>query len=184
MILLSFLVQLMVVLTPMTSLAVSTENTLNEPMNKIQTYMSKQEVVIITDSYHIGDLKGNNVGIDAIVLYKPGMKTKVPGIRMSLGKAVKTEQVYYSYLDLDQIEGLSSAISSMIKLVKEKLSVGETRKDVVYSCKGGFEVALQKSASKTLFFLREKYVTVATEPENLILFKELLAKAQSVLNTK
>ena len=115
MILLSFLVQLMVVLTPMTSLAVSTENTLNEPMNKIQTYMSKQEVVIITDSYHIGDLKGDNVGIDAIVLYKPGMKTKVPGIRMSLGKAVKTEQVYYSYLDLDQIEGLSSAISSMIK---------------------------------------------------------------------
>jgi hypothetical protein len=175
-----------ILLIPMTSFATDWMwDKHRESTNNIDIFLSEPEVIIVTDFYHIGDLKKTGVGVDAVVLYKPGIMKKIRGIRVSLGEAVKTEKIYYSYIDFEQIDSLSAGINSMIELWKESpLTTGDIKKEAMYSCRGGFRVALEKSISKTRVFLSGKYITVVVAPEELISLNELFGKAKSILNSK
>jgi hypothetical protein len=161
-----------------------------EPPTKLEAFLAKKGKLVIKDSYELGELrKLGTVTFDALVLYEPGMEAqKIKGIRVEITEPGRVERKRISFLDLDEIESASKAISYMADLAEKWR--GQTREaytEVTFSTKGDFKVGFFQKGQKRSLYLYAGYVAQASsfmEVEDFPALKNILDKGLSLLRQK
>jgi hypothetical protein len=113
---------------------------------------------------------------------------KIKGIRVEITESGRLERKRISFLDLDEIESASKAISYMIDLgEKWKGTNREAYTEVTFSTKGDFKVGFYQKGQKRSVYLDSGYVAHASafmEVEDFPALKNIFDKGLSLLKQK
>lgn len=127
-----------------------------EPATKLEQFLAKKGKLIIKDFHEAGVLKGQygtKITVDSLTIYEPGKETdKIRGLRIEVYEGGRLERSDTSFLDLDEVESLSQAITYMIGLLEKWQGKNREYTEVIFSTKGDFKVGFyQKGAEVTSF---------------------------------
>jgi len=161
-----------------------------EPPTKLEAFLARKGRLVIKDSYELGGIRGTGkLDLDALAIYEPGAETqKTKGIRIQITEAGRLETSNTSFLDLDEVETSSKAISYMLDTANKWKTAGrDAYSEVIYSTKGDFKLGFYQKASERGAFASSGYVGKADaffELEELLHLKALLDKGLTVLGQK
>jgi hypothetical protein len=139
------------------------------PATKLEKFIAKKDTLVTTDSYYILRLSGDNgcnIRIRAIILYEAGRENEeVRGVKVEVldGEPTKDARVTISYIDFDELEALSGAITHMLDMTPRDTALpNPTSKEMSFSTVGGLTlIMVQKETERVL------HVTQAFQPESL-----------------
>lgn len=161
-----------------------------EPPTKLEAFLAKKGKIVVKDTYRLGTLK--KLGIiefSALVLYEPGMESqRIKGIRVEITEPGRVERKRVSFLDLEEIESVSKAITYMADLAEKwKGQAREAYTEVTFSTKGDFNIGFFQSSEKRSVYVHTGYVVHASsfmEVEDFPDIKSILDKGLSLLKQK
>ena len=159
------------------------------PSTAIEAFMGKRGRMIIRDSYDIGTTRSTGtIKMDALVIYEPNSAQKVKGLRVEVQEAGRFERSSTSFIDFEELDGLSQALAYLIDL--ENKWSGQPREpytEVSYTSKGEFEVGFYKRGNDRAVYCKSgrigaatAFLTIADLPK----LKAFVDQAISVLKTK
>lgn len=160
-----------------------------QPATKVEAFLGKRGRLVLKDSYDLGQISSlGKIEMDALVIYEPGSSQKVKGLRVEVTEAGRLERSNTSFIDLDELQSLSEALSYMSNLAKQWNTQGhETYTEVIYSSKGQFKVGFfQKGKENGAFFTSGSIgaVNAFVKIADLDRLKSLVDQAISLLNSK
>lgn len=147
-ILISFSVVFMLVST----LAYAQQQGQKEPATKLEQFLAKKGKLIIKDSEEAGVLKGQygtKITVDALAIYEPAKEAeKIRGLRIEVYGGGRLERSDASFLDMDEVESLSQAITYMISLLEKWQGKSREYTEVIFSTKGDFQLGFYQKGTK------------------------------------
>jgi hypothetical protein len=88
-----------------------------QPTTKLEAFLGKRGKLIVKDSYNLPPVsRMGKVAMDALVMYEPGSSQKTKGLRVEVTETGRLERSNVSFIDVDELQGLSDALSYMIDL--------------------------------------------------------------------
>jgi len=136
-----------------------------EPATRMEAFLAKKGNLIVRDSYSLGEVSGlGKIAFDALIVYQPGVEAQsLRGMRVEITEAGSYEHSDVSLLDLDELEGLSAAITYMTNLAREWEGTSrDPYTEVMYCTKGGFTIGFYHSGMNQEVFARSGYVSQTT----------------------
>jgi hypothetical protein len=125
------------------------------PLTKLEALAAKSGTLLATETYALLRIYGEkscNIRLQVIIMYEVGREAeKLRGLRVEIADPAQKETVT-AYIDLDELENLSKAISSMLDLNQKGTSfTNPASKELFFSSTGGVRVAmLQRDTEKEL----------------------------------
>ncbi len=119
----------------------------NELHTRIERLLASPDTLLQTDYYHIDMRFGPNVRLDAVIVTALDTSARIQGLRVQVRDPDKAKQFEATtYLDLDEVERFSRAIS-VITDVGGKWSVHDERRatDLSFTSNGGLRLSLYQS---------------------------------------
>jgi len=119
----------------------------NELHTRIERLLASPDTLLQTDYYHIDMRFGPNVRLDAVIVTALDSAARMQGLRVQVRDQDKAKQFEATtYLDLDEVERFSRAIS-VIADVGGKWSVHDERRatDLSFTSNGGLRLSLYQS---------------------------------------
>ena len=156
---------------------------------KIEALLATPNVVLVTDYYPIDMRFGPNVRVDAVVVEAVGLQTRLRGLRLQVrDKESRNRQEGTSFLDIDEITGLSRALTSMAELAA-KFNLHDERRatELSFTSAGGFTLAIRESARVNRAYLSTGLtdpVVTSIEVTELVTLKQAVDQALAILNSK
>jgi len=142
------------------------EQTKKEPATKMEQFLSKKGKLIIKDSHEAGVLKGQygtKITVDALTIYEPGKEAdKIRGLRIEVYEGGRLERSDISFLDMDEVESLSKAISYMITLLQKWQGTNREYTEVIFSTKGDFRLGFYQKDSEVKAFSKSGVIGAAS----------------------
>lgn len=158
------------------------------PSTKLEQFLSKKGKLIVKDSFDSGTLSGQygtKISVDALMIYEPGKeKEKICGLRIEVEGAGRLERSDTSFLDLEEVESLSKAISYMINLVDNWKSKSRNYTEVIFSTKGDFRLGFYQKGTEMTGFAQSGTRGTATcyfSVTNLSELKGIIDRGNSLL---
>jgi hypothetical protein len=183
---LSLLVILLLVV-PTSSIA--QEKTKREPATKLEQFLSKKGKLIIKEFNRVGKVSGQygtKITIDALTIYEPGNESqKIRGLRVEVEGGGRFETSSTSFLDMDEVESLSQAISYMIRLLEKWKGISREYTEVIFSTRGDFRLGFYQEATKMQGFAKSGIIGASTcyfPTSELPSIKTLIDKGISLLS--
>jgi len=91
---------------------------------KIGTFLTRKGLLLVKEVYNLGKITGlysSSCVISGITTYEPGDKgNRLKGLIIEMNEGQRDERKNSSFLDIEEIEGLSVALASMARLVDER----------------------------------------------------------------
>ena len=154
-----------VVLLLASTFAYGQQQTQKEPATKLEQFLAKKGKLIIKDSHEAGVLHGQygtKITVDALTIYEPGKETdKIRGLRIEVYEGGRLERSDTSFLDMDEVESLSQAISYMITLLKKWQGINREYIEVIFSTKGDFNLGFYQKGTEVQAFSKSGTIGAA-----------------------
>lgn len=115
---------------------------------KIELLLATADVVLVTDYYRIDMRFGPSMRIDAVIVEAVDTQARLKGLRVQVRDTEnRSRQEGTSYLDLDEVQKLSRALTSMADLAT-KWTGNDDRQatELTFTSAGGFRLAIRQSA--------------------------------------
>jgi hypothetical protein len=164
------------------------EQSKKEPATKMEQFLSKKGKLIIKDSHGAGVLKGQygtKITVDALTIYEPGKEAeKIRGLRIEVYEGGRLERSDISFLDMDEVESLSQAISYMITLLQKWQGTNREYTEVIFSTKGDFKLGFYQKGSEVSSFSKSGVIGAAScyfQTNDLSNLKAIIDKGKSLL---
>jgi ribosomal protein L35AE/L33A len=165
----SFVLFLAVVLLPFTA---STQEKKDikptEPSTKLENFLLKKGRLVIKDSYELGMIscihEAKQMTLDAMVIYEPGQEiNRMRGLRIEIeDRGERFAKSNTSFLDLEEIESLSKALSYMSDLSSKWKDQTKAYTEVIFSTKGDFQIGFYQKGSEQGFFSSSGFIGKTT----------------------
>ena len=155
----------------------------------LESFMGKRGKMQIKDSYSLGSVTSTGrVDVSALVLYEPNGTEKTKGIRIEVTQGGRTEQTSTSFLDDDELESLSQALSYMSDLAgKWSAQSRDPYTEVTYESQGEFRTGFYQKGSQIGAFCSSgnigRSTALLTVPD-LAVLKGLIDQAITLLKSK
>ena len=161
----------------------------DESNTQIEAFVGKRGRLMVKDSYSLGRLSDvGNIQIDALVAYDPGGSQKTKGLRIEVQEEGGLERSNTSFIDMDELQGLSQALGYMIDLSgKWNGQPHEPYTEVTYTSKGEFQVGFYQQGAKTSAYCRSGLIGTTTaflKLADLPKMKAFIDQAITLLNSK
>jgi hypothetical protein len=136
-----------------------------KPQTKLEAFLSSKGTLVVKDFYELGKVGGlgSSMSMDAVVLTQPGQEDqKIRGLRVEVSESGRLERSNTSFLDMDEIESLSKALSYMTGL-SEKWKPIEKQEysEVQFATKGDFRIGFYQRKKNQGAFVSSGTVGVA-----------------------
>lgn len=141
---------------------------------KLKTFMSKKGVMYIKDYYFKGGILGewgSNINVQAIIGYTPNKDVnkieKVRGIIIEVDGGGRLNITHKSYLDIDEAESVSKALSYMIeelnnRLAQTSIEMKSDYNEVIFITKDEFKVGFYQDKKSLRAFAGSGSIGSAT----------------------
>lgn len=140
----------------------------SEPATKVEAFLAKKGQLIIRDYYRIGmivdiALESGYVKFDGLVITVPGeVKGIIKGLRITVTQKGKYQKDNCSFLDIEELESLSSAIQFMSSLSQKWETEQKEYTEVEFSTKGYFSTGFFQEGLTQKFFVDSGDIINAT----------------------
>jgi len=124
-----------------------------KPPTKVEAFLAKKGRLIVKDFHPLDTARGKygTVKFDALTIYEPGFESQgVSGLRIEVSGAYEKSSI--SFLDLDEVESLASAIEYMLRLASEWTSAARDYDEVIFETKGDFQIGFYQEGAKQSAF--------------------------------
>lgn len=166
--LLMLILVMIVFLAPRVSAAQETrgEKT-KEPATKLEAFLSKKGVLLVKSFRSLGEVCGktgtNCIKFDAVVIVGPGEeKQKIKGIKIEITEGGRNPREHTSFLDYEEIESLSKALSYLLELSAQWASdSAKEYTEVVFSTKDFFTIGFFQKGTEQTSFSSSGYIGTA-----------------------
>ena len=180
---------LMIFLLMAPTLSIAQERTEREPATKLEKFLLKKGKLIVKNFNNAGKISGQygtSITIDALTIYEPGNESqKIRGLRVEVEGGGRFETSSSSFLDMDEIESLSQAISYMIPLLKKWEGSSREYTEVIFSTKGDFQLGFYQQGNKVQGFAKSGLIGASTcyfPTSELSSIKTVIDKGMSLLS--
>jgi len=177
-----------VVLLLASTSAYGQQQTQKEPATKLEQFLAKKGKLIIKDSHEAGVLHGQygtKITVDALTIYEPGKEMdKIRGLRIEVHEGGRLERRDTSFLDMDEVESLSQAISYMITLLEKWKGINREYTEVIFSTKGDFNLGFYQKGTEVTAFSKSGIIGAARcyfATNDLSKLKAIVDKGNSLL---
>ena len=115
---------------------------------QVEALLAAPNTLLVTDYYYIDTRFGPNLRIDAVIVEAIGSPTRAKGLRVQVrDKENRSRQEGTSYMDLDELTTLSSALTSMAERTEKWTGHDDRRAtELSFTSAGGFRLAIRQSA--------------------------------------
>jgi len=128
-----------------------------ELATKLESFLAERGKLIVKEFYALGEVRGSyqtSVKLSAVVLYTPGEEDeRVRGLRFTVEGGGTLKRSNISFLDLEEIEGLSKAIDYVISLSEKWKAVQKDYIEVEFSTEGDFSIGFYQKGIKQKAFM-------------------------------
>lgn len=160
-----------------------------EISTKIEALLARFNVMLVTDYYPIDLRFGPSLRIDAVVVEAVDSQTRLRGLRLQVrDNDNRNRQEGTSFLDIDEITGLSRAVTSMAERAERWTGHDDRRAtELSFTSAGGFRLAIRESARVTRAYLSTGLadpVITSIEVAELVTLKQALDQALAILKSK
>jgi hypothetical protein len=159
-----------------------------EPATKLEQFLAKKGKLIIKDLYEAGVLNGQygtKITVKALMIYEPGKEAdKLRGLRIEVFEGGRLERSDTSFLDMDEVESLSQAITYMIGLLEKWQGKSREYTEVIFSTKGDFEIGFYQEGAEVTSFSKSGIIGAAIcyfQTNDLSNLKAIIDKGKSLL---
>jgi hypothetical protein len=157
---------------------------------RIEAFLTQKGRLIGKEVYILGRVTGlysSSCMISAIITYEPDDKeNRLKGLIIEVNEGQSNDRLYSSFLDIEEIEGLSTAIASMVRLT-EKRSKTENSYEVIYTTGDELSFGVYFSEGEEGGFISTGSVgklTVSLEPKQLNEVKKIIDYGYTILKMK
>jgi len=185
---------ILIILIAVPSLSLAQEELIDKgpSSTQLESFLSRKGRLMVKDFYRLGETFGEgrtSIIFDAIVISEPGLQNKkIKGIRIEINEGGRLERKTFSFLDLEEVEGLSKAIDYIIELAEKWKGVErEPYTEVSYSSKSNFTVGFFQKEKERSGFVKNGVAGSASlfiETERFIMLKKMLDKGIMTLAGK
>jgi hypothetical protein len=167
----------------------STSTKPQEAATALEAFLGKRGRLIVKDYYSLGRISGmGSIELKGLVIYEPGGTQKIKGLRAEVAESGRLERTNNSFIDLDELESLSQALTYMIDLAKKWNGLArDSYTEVIYTSKGEFQVGFYQQSGKLGAFCRSGSIGPADafiEVADLEKMKTLVDQARALLASK
>jgi len=115
---------------------------------RIEGLLASPNTVLVADYYYIDTRFGPNLRIDAVIVEAAGSTARLKGLRVQVrDEENRRRQEGTSYMDLEELEALSSGLTSMAELGQKWTGRDDRRaSELTFTSNGGFRLAIRQSA--------------------------------------
>jgi hypothetical protein len=162
----------------------------NDAKTKIEAFLTQKSRLIAKEVYILGRVTGlysSSCVISAIITYEPDNKEKrLKGLIIEVNENQSNMRPHLSFVDMEEIEKLSSSIASMVHLAE-----GRDKKDssyeLIYTTRDCLDFGVYFSESEEGGFISAggtAKLTVSMEPEQMSDVKKIVDYGYSILKMK
>ena len=172
---------------------VKDEDREKELATKLESFLAEKGKLIVKEYYELGRLRhsgsGATVELDAVVLYVVGEEDeRVRGLRIKIEGGGTLKRSDSSFLDFEEIEGLSKAIDYVISLSEKWKAVQKDYAEVEFSTQGDFTIGFYQQGIKQKVFASSGRIGRVTARisnwEKLRSMKAMVDKGRNLLSEK
>jgi hypothetical protein len=160
-----------------------------QPGTKLEAFLGKRGRLVVKDFYELGQISSmGKVQMDGLVIYEPGASQKIKGLRVEVTESGSLERQNISFIDLDELQSLSDAISYISDLSKKWAGqVHEPYTEITYVSKGEFSLGFYQKGVQTSAFVSSGSIGKASaylKTADLDRLREMVDQAVVLLNSK
>ena len=161
----------------------------DQPPTKLEAFLGKRGRLLIKDSYDLGRISSmGSAELDALVIYEPGSSQKTKGLRVEVTEGGRLERSETSFLDLDELQSLSDALTYMSDLAaKWHGTTHDPYTEVTYVSKGEFSVGFFQRGTDSNAFISSGMVgpvRAYLKVPDLVRLKQMVDQAKTTLSSK
>jgi hypothetical protein len=120
-----------------------------------------------------------------LTIYEPGKETdKIRGLRIEVYEGGRLERSDTSFLDMDEVESLSQAITYMLSLLEKWNGNDREYTEVIFSTKGDFILGFYQKGTEVQAFSKSGIIAAAScyfSTDELSKLKAIVDKGNSIL---
>jgi hypothetical protein len=161
-----------------------------QPNTAIETFMGRRGVLLIKEFYDLGRMSGTGgIRVQALIIREQsGAARKTKGLRIEVTEAGRLERTNVSFVDLEELQGLSDGLAYMADLAKKWVpTAGDPYTEVEYISKGEFRIGFYKDKSGFRAFCQSGVigsVQASVDISGLLGMKTLVDQAITLLKDK
>jgi hypothetical protein len=163
-----------------------------EPLitTRIESLLATPNLVLVADYYRIDMRFGPSMRVDALVVEAVDSGTRLKGLRVQVRDTEnrgRQGQEGTSYIDVDELPGLSRGLSSMADLAGKWMHDDRQATELAYTTSGGFRIAIRQSARVPRAYLSTGVIdsiVTSIDLAELPTIKHAFDQAIAILNSK
>jgi len=161
-----------------------------EAKTRIEAFLTQEGRLLVKEVYILGKVTGlysSSGVISAIITYEPDEKeSRLKGLIIEVNEGQSNERSHSSFVDIEEIEGLSSAIASMVRLTENR-SKTENSYEVIYTTGDELSFGVYFSEGEEGGFISTGSagkLTISLEPEQINEVKKIVDYGYTLLKMK
>jgi len=158
---------------------------------KIETFLTRKGRLLVKEVYTLGKITGlysSSCVISGITTYEPGdKKNRLKGLIIEVNEGQSDERTNSSFLDIEEIEGLSTALASMVRLVKERSKTESSYIEIIYTTEDELGFGVYFSEGEEGGFISgggAGKLTISLEPQQMNEIKKIVGYGYTLLKMK
>jgi hypothetical protein len=155
---------------------------------RIETLLATPNLMLVADYYRIDMRFGPALRIDALVVEIVDSRTRMKGLRVQVrDPESRGRQQGESFIDVDELAGLSRALSAMSELSARWTHDDRQATEMAFTTSGGFRIAIRQSARIPRTYLSTGLldpVVTSIDLAELPTIKHAFDQAIALLNSK
>jgi hypothetical protein len=171
------------------------------PSTRLEAFIGTRGEMVVKDFYELGAFTGQigSMKIDALVAYQPGQEQqRVRGLRIAVTSGGRIENTETAFLDIEEVESLSSALAYMADAEQNKK--GNTSLTIVgsvvgappytefeFSTKDDLRIGFYRRLTETGGFASSGRINPARvffKPSEFLAIKSIVDKGLTILKSR
>ena len=158
---------------------------------RIETFLAQKDRLLVKEVYTLGKITGlysSSCVISGITTYEPGDKEhRLKGLIIEVNEGQSDERPNSSFLDIEEIEGLSTALASMVRLSEERSKTESSYIEITYTTEDELGFGVYFSEGEEGGFISGRgagKLTISLELEQMNEVKKIVDYGYTLLKMK
>jgi hypothetical protein len=158
---------------------------------RIETFLAQKDRLLVKEVYTLGKITGlysSSGVISAIITYEPdGKENRLKGLLFEVNEGQNEEKSQLTFLDMEEIEGLSSAIAAMGQLTQKGGKEENSYTEIIFTTRDELIFGIYLSEAEKEGFITTggaEKLTIFMEPEKMNDVKKIVDYGYTLLKMK
>ena len=158
---------------------------------RIETFLTQKDRLLVKEVYTLGKITGlysSSGMISAIITYEPDEKeNRLKGLLFEVKEGQNEEKSQLTFLDMEEIEGLSSAIAAMGQLTQKGGKAENSYTEIIYTTRDELIFGIYLGETEKEGFITTggaEKLTIVMEPEKMNEVKKIVDYGYTLLKMK